>query len=81
MFEFLSRSKVYETVDLNKKNQIIQCFKEHDIDYVVRKDDINHRSTLDNMKMGSLSIKPKYIYVVWVKKKQANFASSLIREI
>ena len=81
MFEFLNRSKVYETVDLDKKNQIIQCFNDNNIDYIVRKNEVHHRSAFDSMKMGSLTIKPKYIYVIWVKKTQANYASSLIKSI
>ncbi len=81
MFEFLTREKVFETVDVDKKNQLQQLFYDFKIDYVVRKNDIHHRSALDTMKMGEMMVKSKYVYVFWVKKNQANDAELIIKTV
>ncbi len=81
MFEFLTREKVFETVDVDKKNQLQQLFYDFKIDYVVRKNDIHHRSAVDTMKMGEMMIKPKYVYVFWVKKKQSDDALSIVKTL
>ena len=79
MFEFLTREKVFETVDVDKKNQLQQLFYDFKIDYVVSKNDIHHRSALDTMKMGEMMVKSKYVYMFWVKKNQTTEAQKLIR--
>lgn len=79
MLESLTREKVYETIDLDKKNQLQQLFYDFKIDYVVRKKDIHHRSSLDTMKMGEMMVEPKYVYMFWVKKNQTAEAQKLIR--
>ncbi|MBR5795201.1 MAG: hypothetical protein IKY26_03595 [Erysipelotrichaceae bacterium] len=81
MFEFLTKKKVFETVDVDKKNQVLNMLKEKGIDYIVRKGDINHRSALDTFKMGELMVKPKYVYVFWVKKNQANEAEVIMKTV
>ena len=79
MFEFLTREKVFETVDLDKKNQLQQLFCDFKIDYAVRKNDVHHRSAIDTMKMGEMMVKSKYVYVFWVKKAQIEVAQKLVR--
>ena len=81
MFEFLTRIKIYETINVEKKNQLIQKLNENSIDYIVRKEDVNHRSALDGLKMRELMVKPKYVYVFWVKKAQLNEASFIIKSM
>ena len=81
MFEFLTRKKVFETVDLDKKNQVLQMFNEKGIDCLVRRVDAHHRSAIDTMKMGEMMIKPKYVYVFWVKKKQSDDALSIVKTL
>ena len=79
MLESLTRNKVYETVDVEKKNQLQQLFYDFKIDYVVRKKDIHHRSGLDTMKMGEMMVKSKYVYEFWVKKNQIEEAKRHVR--
>ena len=79
MFEFLTREKVFETVDVDKKNQLQQLFYDFKIDYVVRKNEVHHRSAIDTMKMGEMMVKSKYVYMFWVKKNQTAEAQKLIR--
>ena len=81
MFEFLTREKVFETVDIDKKNQVLQMFSEKGIDCLVRKVDVNHRSALDTMKMGEMMVKPKYVYAFWVKKTQSDDALSIVKTL
>ena len=81
MFEFLTRTKVFETVDVEKKQQLQQAFFDHKIDLVICKKDIHHRSGLDTMKMGEMMVKPKYVYVFWVKKKQNDLAELVIQSL
>lgn len=81
MFEFLTREKVFETVNVDKKNQLQQLFCDFKIDYVVRKNEVHHRSAIDTMKMGEMMVKSKYVYVFWVKKNQANDAELIIKTV
>ena len=79
MLESLTREKVYETIDLDKKNQLQQLFYDFKIDYVVRKKDVHHRSSLDTIKMGEMMVKSKYVYEFWVKKNQIAEAQRHVR--
>ena len=81
MFEFLTREKVFETVDVDKKNQVLQILNGKGIDCIVRRVDVNQRSALDTMKMGGMMVKPKYVYVFWVKKKESDYALSIVKTL
>lgn len=71
MFEWLFRTKVIETSDSEKRNQIQDIFKENHIDYVVRAKDINQRNAMDVVHLGN-NAKVKLVYAFWVKKEQEN---------
>lgn len=81
MFEFITRKKILETIDVEKKKQLEQVFRENKIDFIVRKRDIYHRNVFDIMKIGELMTKAKYAYIFWVKKNQSDLANVVIKNI
>ena len=80
MFDWITRTKVFETMDVSKKEKFRYLLNENKIDYVVRMQDLNGSHPTERKYLGTIG-KPKYVYAFWVKKKQASMAISLIRKI
>ena len=81
MFEQLTREKVYETIEVDKKVKVEEILRNNQIDFVVRKENANHRNPLDAMKMGEMMISSKYVYTFWVKKQDVSIVYPLIKHI
>lgn len=80
MFKSLFRTKVFETMDISKRNKAEEIFSQNNIDYTIDMIDLNGPRVLDRKSLGTIG-KPKYSYSFWVKKKDSEFAISLLRKI
>lgn len=80
MFEGLSREKVIETSDIEKRNAIQDVLYQHDIDYKIICKDIYQRNIIDTAKMGQVKTS-KYVYYFWVKKEQVSEALRLVKSL
>ena len=78
MLEWLFRTKVTETSDSEKRNQIQDVFYENCINYVIKVKDANRRNTMDAAMFGN-NAKVKLVYAFWVKKEQEKEALLLLR--
>ena len=80
MFKFIFKTKVFETMDVSKKYKYEEILSQNNIGYSIDMLDLNGPRPLDRKSLGSIG-SPKYVYSFWVKKKDADFAISLIRKI
>ena len=78
MLEWLFRTKVAETSDSEKRNQIQDIFRENHIDYVIKAKDANQRNAMDAARLGN-NTKMKLVYAFWVKKEQEKEALLLLQ--
>jgi len=79
MLEWLFRTKVTETGDSEKRNQIQDAFRENHIDYVIKVKDANRRNAMDAAMLGN-NAKVKLVYAFWVKKDQEKEALLLLQK-
>ncbi len=78
MLEWLFRTKVAETSDSEKRNQIQDILRENHIDYVIKAKDANQRNAMDAARLGN-SVQVKVVYTFWVKKEQEKEALLLLQ--
>lgn len=78
MFEWIFRSKVFETTQLELKTQVENLLRARNLDFIIRQDNLNYRNSFDAARIGNI-VPPKYSYAFYVNRKQADEASILIK--
>lgn len=80
MLKSLFKTKVFETMDITKKYRYEEILTQNNIHYSIDMLDLNGPRLMVRQSLGTIG-KPKYVYSFWVKKKDADYAISLIRKI
>ena len=67
-------------MDVSIKYKYGEILSQNNIDYSIDLNDLNGPRVSDRKPLGTIG-KPKYSYSFWVKKKDTDYAVSLIRKI
>ena len=81
MFEWLTKVKLYETTDVEKKVKLANLLADEQIEYSLDIEDLHHRNAFDAMDIGPMIAKPKDVYVFWVKRKDRDKANLVLKKM
>ena len=81
MFEWLTKAKVYETANLNRKVKFEQLLIENNIEFSISIEDLHTRNVFDSLQVSQIAVKPTNVYTFYVDKKFKKDALYLTKKI
>lgn len=80
MFEWLTKAKVYETANLDRKLKIESLLKENNIEFTIEVEDLHTRNPFDALAVSQIPVQPKDVYTFYVDRKLKQTVSQLLRK-